>query len=57
MNVTEKQKKARLEVSDSNVNYDDNVDGWTKNGNLRNLDQYLGNISLTFTPDDATSIS
>jgi hypothetical protein len=30
--------------------------GLTKN-NLRNLEQFLGNIGLAFTPDDPTSIS
>jgi hypothetical protein len=49
------RKRAPLEVSDSNVNDDD--DSWTNNDDIRNLDQYLGNTSLTFTPDDPTSIS
>jgi hypothetical protein len=47
-------------VSDSDVNiYDDNDvdDGWTENDDLRNLEQFLGNTGLTFTPNDPTSIS
>jgi hypothetical protein len=48
-------------VSDSDVNtddYDGDVDdGWIKNDDLSNLEQFLGNTGLTFTPDDATSIS
>jgi hypothetical protein len=41
-------------VSDSDVDVDD---GWTKNDDLRNLEQILGNTGLTFTSDDPSSIS
>jgi hypothetical protein len=49
------RKRARLEVSVSVVNTDDDGDaddGLTKNYNLRNLEQYLCNTSLIFTPDN-----
>jgi hypothetical protein len=40
------RKRARLKVSDSDVNVDDcdnDVgDGWTKNDDIKNLEQYLG---------------
>jgi hypothetical protein len=51
------RKRARLEVSDSDINIDDDNDvgdGWTKNDDLKNLKQYLGNTGLTFKPDDPT---
>jgi hypothetical protein len=49
-----------LEVSDSDVNIDEDDDindFWIINCDLRNLEQYLNNNGLTFTPDDPTSIS
>jgi hypothetical protein len=53
--------RARLEVSDSYVIIDDDDDdvndGCTKTGDSRNLEQYLGNTGLTFTPEDSTGIS
>jgi hypothetical protein len=37
---------------------DNDVDfGWTKNYDLRNLEQFLVNTALTYTHDDLTSIS
>jgi hypothetical protein len=49
------------EVSDSDINIDDDNDdgddGYSKNNDLRSLEQFLGNSGLTFTPDDPTSIS
>jgi hypothetical protein len=53
------RKRARFEVSDSDVNIDDDndVDGWTKNDYLRNLEQFLGNIGLSFIPEYPTNIS
>jgi hypothetical protein len=53
------RKRVRLDVSDSDVNIDDDndvSDGWS-NDDLRSLEQFLGNTSLTFTPNDPTSIS
>jgi hypothetical protein len=49
------RKRARLEVSDSDVNtYDDDEvgDGLTKNDDLRNLEQVLSITDLIFTPSD-----
>jgi hypothetical protein len=48
-------------VSESDINIDDDHDdvddGWTKNDDLRNLEQFLVNIGLTITPNDPTIIS
>jgi hypothetical protein len=60
LSVTKRQERGRLEVSDSDVNSEDEEDvddGWTKNDDLRNLKQFLGNTGLTLTPDDPTRIS
>jgi hypothetical protein len=44
-------------VSDSDVNIDDDDVDLTKNYDLRNLEQFLDNTGLTFTPVGPTSIS
>jgi hypothetical protein len=47
-------------VRDSDVNIDnenDVDDGWNKSDDLKNLEQFLGNTALTFTPDEPTRIS
>jgi hypothetical protein len=49
-----------VSVSNVNIDDDDDVDvddGWNKNDDYRNLEQFLGATGLTFTPDDPTSIS
>jgi hypothetical protein len=56
----ESRKRARLEVSVSDVIEDDDDDvddGCSKNDDLRNLEQVLGNTSLTFTPNHPISIT
>jgi hypothetical protein len=44
-------------VSDSDLNIDDEDDDGSKNDDLRNLEQFLGDTSLTFIPDHPTSTS
>jgi hypothetical protein len=52
------RKRARLEVSDPDANTDDDSDGGcSENDYLRNLEKFLGNTNVTFTPNDPTSIS
>jgi hypothetical protein len=66
------RKRERLEVSDPDVNIDDNDDDddddeeeeedddddcWTNNDNLKNLEQFLGDTALTFTPNDPITVS
>jgi hypothetical protein len=55
------RRRARLEVSDSHLNTDDEDldvdDGYSKNGDLRNLEQFLGNSSPTFTLSHPISTS
>lgn len=53
------RRSVMLDLSDSDVNTDDDdvVDDLTKNDDLRDLEQYLGNTGLTLTPDDPTSTS
>jgi hypothetical protein len=48
---------ARLEVSDSDVNIDDEGDDGSKSDHLRHLEQFLGNTSRTFAPCGHTSNS
>lgn len=55
------RKRARQEVSDSDLNIDyedeDVDDGCSKKDDLRNLEQFLGDTSPTFTPDHPISTS